>query len=322
VASLLVGAHPGLEVELVPLSTAGDRTTDLPIWEMGGRGVFVGELQAAVLAGEADAAVHSAKDLQPKEPPGLCLAATPQRADPRDALVGARLTDLGPGAVVATGSQRRRAQLAAARPGLEFTSLRGNIATRLQRVPPGGAVVVALAALERLDLQPEPMEVLSTDVMLPQVAQGAIAVECRAGDADIEELLRCVDHAETRTAVEAERSFLATLGGGCDLPVAANATIAREGSERPIEHGDGCDLPVAANAPWLSPTGTGQKGGGRAGEPNEAWLVLTGLVAAPDGSRLVRRQATGPAADPTGLGQMVAEAVLGGGGRELMSGTF
>jgi len=296
VASLLKAAHPGLGVELVPLSTAGDRSADVPVWEMGGRGVFVGELQAAVLAGKADAAVHSAKDLQPKEPPGLCFAATPERADPRDVLVGAHLADLGPGTVVATGSQRRRAQLAALRPGLEFVSLRGNIATRLKRVPPGGAAVVAFAALERLELWPEPLEVLSTDVMLPQVAQGAIGVECRAGDTLTIDLLKSVDHEATRAAVEAERSFLAALGGGCYLPVAAHAS-------------------------WHAQPSAGALDRAGPEQDSKGWLTLTGLLAATDGSLVVRRRAAGHAGDPEGLGRKVAEAVLAGGGRELLSGT-
>jgi hydroxymethylbilane synthase len=225
VASLLRAAHPGLEIELVPLSTTGDQRPDVPVWEMGGRGVFVREVQLAVLEGRADAAVHSAKDLQPVDQAGLCLAAVPERGDPRDALVGAGLSQLGPGAVVATGSQRRQAQLAALRPDLRFQSLRGNIGTRLSRIPPGGAIVVAMAALSRLGLTPHPMEALATDVMLPQVAQGVIAVECRTGDTETRQLLSSIEHEGTRQAVEAERSFLAAIGGACDLPVGGHATI-------------------------------------------------------------------------------------------------
>lgn len=305
VASLLESANPGLAVELLPVRTTGDRQSEVPVWEMGGRGVFVGELQAAVLAGRADAAVHSAKDLQPIEPPGLCLAAVPERADPRDALVGARLAELGPGAVVATGSQRRRAQLAALVPGLVFKSLRGNISTRLDKVPPGGAVVMALAALQRLGLQPEPLEVLSTDVMLPQVAQGAIGVECRAGDERTMELLSCADDASTRATVEAERAFLAALGGGCDLPVAAYATWLPATS-----HAPGPSIARQAAGPTSQPEALGRSGGR---------LSLTGLLAAADGSVLVRQQANGPADDPASLGQEVARAVLAAGGEELLA---
>jgi len=197
---------------------------------MGGQGVFVGEVQGAVREGRADAAVHSAKDLQPVEAEGLTLAAFPERADPRDALVGQPLAALGPGSVVATGSQRRRAQLAAACPGLVFESLRGNIGTRLSRVPPGGAIVVAMAALERLALAPEGLDVLSTEVMLPQVGQGALAVECRADDGPLRELLAAVDDAGVRLAATAERAFLAALGGGCTLPVAGYAHLDGSGA--------------------------------------------------------------------------------------------
>jgi hydroxymethylbilane synthase len=223
IASLLREAHPGLAVELVTITTTGDRRADVPVWEIGGQGVFVREVQAAVLDGRADAAVHSAKDLPPVPAPGLCLAAVPPRGDPRDALVGCRLADLAPGAPVATGSQRRRAQLAWLRPDLSFQSLRGNIATRLARVPEGGAIVVAQAALTRLALAPEPGETLGSDKMLPQVAQGALAVECRSDNGATLELLEPLEDIEARQAVDAERAFLVTIGGACDLPVAGYA---------------------------------------------------------------------------------------------------
>ncbi len=215
----------GRDTELVVVDTAGDRRQDRPVWEIGGQGVFVKEVQAAVLDGRADAAVHSAKDLPSTTAPGLALAAIPGRADPRDVLVGARLADLPPGAPVATGSVRRRAQLAWVRPDLTFVSLRGNIATRLERVPDGGAIVMAAAALERLGLAPPVVDVLEPRVMLPQVGQGAIAVECRADDRASMEALRAVDVPGARACVEAERGFLARLGGGCDLPVGAYATL-------------------------------------------------------------------------------------------------
>jgi hydroxymethylbilane synthase len=230
VASLLRALQPGLEIELVPVATTGDRRAEVPVWEMGGRGVFVREVQSAVLDGRADAAVHSAKDLQPVSAPDLCLAAVPRRGDPRDVLVGSTLAALANGATVATGSQRRRAQLAWLRPDLTFVSLRGNIQTRLSRVPEGGAILVAGAALERLGLRPEPMEVLSTEVMLPQVAQGALAVECRADDQARLDLLGLMNDPGSRQAVDAERAFLATVGGACDLPVAGFATSTPEGN--------------------------------------------------------------------------------------------
>jgi len=229
VASLLEAAQPGLEVALVPVSTAGDRHWDVPVWQIGGRGVFVGEVQMSVLDGHADVAVHSAKDLPPVSAPGLVLAALPERGDPRDALVGSRLSELAPGATVATGSQRRRAQLAHLRPDLSFVSLRGNITTRLGKVPAGGAIVVAMTALERLQLAPPTVEPLAVELMVPQVAQAALAVECREGDSATIELLAAIDDAAVRAPVEAERAFLAAIGGGCDLPVGGHARLSADG---------------------------------------------------------------------------------------------
>jgi hydroxymethylbilane synthase len=224
VASLLGG-----DVEIIVVETTGDRRADTPIWEMGGKGVFVKEVQAAVLEGRADIAVHSGKDLPAATPDGLVLGAVPERADPRDALVGAALDDLVPGALVATGSARRRAQLAWLRPDLTFTDLRGNIDTRLRKVPRGGAVVMAAAALDRLGLTEHAAEVLDPSLVLPQVAQGALAVECRAGDTRAREALAAIEHRPSRRAVDAERAFLARLGGDCDLPAGAYATVDGEG---------------------------------------------------------------------------------------------
>ena len=219
---LAAGGGPG--IELVIVSTAGDRRSDTPIHAMGGKGVFVKEVQAAVLEGRADLAVHSAKDLPALTPDELIIAAVPPRADARDALVGARLDELGPGAVVATGSVRRRAQLAWLRPDLTFAELRGNIATRLDKASGFDAIVMAVAALERLDLQPDVVDRLDPSVVLPQVGQGALAVECRADDSETLELVARIEDRDSRRAVDAERSFLTELGGDCDLPAGAHAT--------------------------------------------------------------------------------------------------
>ena len=192
---------------------------------MGGQGVFVREVQTAVLEGRAELAVHSAKDLPPREAEGLRLAAVPARGDVRDALVGHRWRDLPAGACVATGSVRRRAQLAWLRPDLTFVGLRGNIGTRLDKV--GGtidAVVVAAAALERLGLLERATEILPVSEMLPQVAQGALAVECAAGRDDVWEVVRRIEDTAARAQIDAERAFLDRIGGGCDLPVGALAT--------------------------------------------------------------------------------------------------
>lgn len=228
VAGLLATRLPGLEVEIVVVDTEGDRRLDVPISEMGGKGIFAKEVQAAVLDGRADFAVHSAKDLPAVALPGLVIAAVPERGDPRDALVGGRLGTLPSGATVATGSQRRRVQLAAIRPDLVFTELRGNMASRLSKVPEGGAIVVAAAALQRLQLADQLDEIISPDELVPQVGQGALAVECREDDEAVRGLLAFIEHAPSRRQVDAERAFLAELGGDCDLPAGAHATFIDE----------------------------------------------------------------------------------------------
>jgi len=218
--------------QAVVVETMGDRNRDVPIHEIGGRGVFVKEVQAAVLDGRADIAVHSAKDLPSQPTDGLVIGAFPERADPRDALVGSTLAALAPGAVVATGSVRRKAQLAALRPDLTFAELRGNIDTRLGKAAGFDAIVVAVAALSRLGHADRVDEILDPWTMLPQVGQGALAVECRAEDAKTLAALAAIDHVTTRQAVTAERAFLARLGGGCDLPVGALATYGEDAGVR------------------------------------------------------------------------------------------
>jgi hydroxymethylbilane synthase len=283
VAALL--AAVGVAAALVVVDTEGDRRTDVPLSQLGGQGVFVKEVQAAVARGDADAAVHSAKDLPAADDlavPGLVLAAFPERGDPRDVLVGARLEDLGTGATVATGSARRRVQLANLRPDLTFADLRGNLATRLATVGRHGvvAVVAARAAMDRLAWEPPEgvaVETLDPSTMLPQVAQGALAVECRADDDSTVAALRAIDDDAVRRVVEAERAFLAELGGGCTLPVGAHAE------------------------PWP--------------DDPEA-LVVTGMVAGADGHVVLRHQATG--SDGPALGRAVARYLLDdAGGADL-----
>lgn len=225
VADRLRAVHSQRQVELVPMTTEGDRRTDVPLSELGGKGVFAKEVQRAVLDGRADLAVHSAKDLPALTPEGLVIAAAPPRGDVRDALVGRGLADLPTGAVVATGSQRRRVQLAHLRGDLRFVELRGNMATRLARVGEVDAIVVAVAALERLGLADRITEHLDASVMVPQVGQGALAVECRADDHDTIALLAAIDDADTRVQLTAERSFLVELGGDCSLPAGAHAWL-------------------------------------------------------------------------------------------------
>lgn len=217
----------GHEVELVLVETTGDRRADVPLHSIGGQGVFVKEVQRAVLDGRADLAVHSAKDLPSTPEPGLVLAAFCERRTPSDALVGRRLDELAAGATVASGSVRRRAQLREVRPDLTFVELRGNIATRLGKIPADGAIVMAVAALEILGLTDRIAEALDPAVFVPAVGQGCVAVECRVDDRATLEALACVDHLATRRAVEVERAFLAELGSGCSLPVGAHVTGGR-----------------------------------------------------------------------------------------------
>jgi hydroxymethylbilane synthase len=229
-------------VEAVVVDTSGDRRTEAPIWAIGGQGVFVKEVQAAVLDGRADIAVHSAKDLPSKPADGLVIAAFPERGDPRDALVGGTLAGLPTGALIGTGSVRRRAQLAWLRPDLTFAGLRGNMETRLAKASGFDAIVVAAAALQRLGRSAEWSEVLDPALVVPQVGQGALAVECRADDEATIALLAAIDHRATRRAVEAERAFLREVGGSCDLPVGAHAVLADDHTirlEGMIATGDG-----------------------------------------------------------------------------------
>ena len=278
VGDLIAGLPGAPSCEPVVVHTTGDALADVPVSQLGAQGAFVKEVQLAVLEGRADLAVHSAKDLPSTTPPGLVLACVPERADPRDAMVGCSLEDLPTGATVATGSVRRRAQLAWLRPDLTFCDLRGNMATRLQRARQVGAGVLALAALERLDLSAHVTEVLDPRTLLPQVGQGALAVECRRGDHAVFETLAAVDDPVSHAAVLAERAFLAALGGGCTLPLGALAV--------PLDGG--------------------------------ARLAIDGILASRDGRILLRRQVIGPASEPEALGTELSRALLDDcGGRWL-----
>lgn len=221
IADEIVRAHPGVEVEFVFVDTLGDQRRDVPLHTMGGQGVFVKEVQVAVLEDRADVAVHSAKDLPSAPADGLIIAAFGRRRDPRDVLVGRSLEELATGATVATGSVRRRAQLGRLRADLHFVELRGNIPTRLDRIPEDGSIVMAAAALDILGWTDRVSEYLSVDDLVPAVGQGCVAVECRTEDAMTRELLAAIDHRPSRLAVERERAFLAELGSGCSLPVGA-----------------------------------------------------------------------------------------------------
>ncbi len=225
----LVVQRLAVPAELVIVSTQGDRDRTSAIHAIGGTGVFVKEVQEAVRRGDADIAVHSAKDLPAESAEGLAIGAVPERADVRDALVGAPLDDIPSGGVVGTGAVRRRAQIAALRPDLAFGELRGNVPTRVERAADFDAVVIAFAALQRLELVDVVAEVFDIDVMLPMVGQGALAVECRTDDTRVVAALAAIDVADAHVALTAERAYLRTLGGGCTMPCGAYAQVGSDG---------------------------------------------------------------------------------------------
>jgi hydroxymethylbilane synthase len=282
VAALLCEAHPGLTVQLLPMSTKGDQILDRSLAAIGGKGLFIKELEAALEDGRAHLAVHSMKDVPGDLPPGMTLAAMLPRADPRDALItrGAReLGDLPRCARLGTSSLRRRAQLLAIRPDLVITTLRGNVETRLKRLDDGelDAIVLAAAGLTRLGLQSRISALLDPSVSLPAVGQGVIGIECRSDDLPACEAVRALNDAAAHAAVSAERAFARRLGGSCQSPIAAFAELGAQ--ER---------------------------------------LTLRGLVAEPDGSRLIRDSIAGSAAHAATLGDALAERVLEAGAGELL----
>jgi hydroxymethylbilane synthase len=208
------------------IKTTGDKITDVPLAKVGGKGLFTKEIEEALLEGRADLAVHSLKDLPTELPEGLVLAAIPEREDPRDAVLGRKLADLAPGAKVGTSSLRRAAQLRRLRPDLAIESIRGNLDTRIRKLDEGQyeAIVLAAAGLKRLGWAGRIAEILGSDRMCSAVGQGALAIETRAAGAGYD-ACKALDHAETHAAVDAERGVLAALGGGCQVPIGAHATV-------------------------------------------------------------------------------------------------
>ena len=279
VAQALRAGHGGLDVEVLVVRTHGDDVS-APLDQIGGQGVFVTEVEAAVADGRADAAVHSAKDMTSIMTPGLVLAAVPRRADPRDGLVGCRLADLPPGGLIATGSARRRAQLAYLRPDLSFAEIRGNMERRVSRGEDGSvaAVVVAVAAMERLGWMHRLTDIVDPLDMLPQAGQGAIAVQCRADDAAILALLSAIDDPASHRAVRAERSVLAGLGGSCTVPVGAWAETVSGAGPGPgpvLVHGlvaSGDGRVVIRMSPSRRRSRTGRRRGGPCAPGRWRWI--------------------------------------------------
>jgi hydroxymethylbilane synthase len=283
VRDLLMAREPGVEVVLHELMTRGDKILEVPLAEVGGKGLFVKEIEDALLNREAEIAVHSMKDLPAVLAPGLILASVPLREDPRDALCSPKfktLDKLPKGARVGTSSLRRSAQLKAMRPDLQLEVVRGNVETRLRKASEElDAVVLAYAGLRRLGLGDRATQVFSPEEMLPAVAQGALALEARADDAATLKRLAVLEDAETRFRIEAERGFLARIEGGCQVPIAGHATF--EGGQ----------------------------------------LVLRALVASLDGKRIIRGERRGPTSEARAMGVSVAEELLGKGADEILRET-
>ncbi|HOK06353.1 MAG TPA: hydroxymethylbilane synthase [Syntrophales bacterium] len=274
--------HPRLKVETVIIKTKGDIMQDVALVRIGGKGVFVKEIEDALLKGEIDLAVHSLKDVPAELPEGLVIAVTPEREDPRDVLVSrgnVKFERLRRGARIGTSSLRRRCQLLAVYPDLEIVPLRGNLDTRLRKVEVENldGVVVAAAGMRRMGWLGRVSHFLPPETLLPAVGQGVLAIETRAGDAGLIEDLQFLHSPRTGREAGAERAFLRRLGGGCQLPVAALAE----------EKGDS--------------------------------MVVRGLLGSPDGRLVIRREARGPAHDYLSLGERLAEEILAGGGKGILA---
>ncbi|HTR36174.1 MAG TPA: hydroxymethylbilane synthase [Bryobacteraceae bacterium] len=272
----------GEQCQLQIIHTTGDKITDVALSKVGTKGLFTKEIEEALLARAIDLAVHSLKDMPTELPSGLTLSAIPEREDPRDALVGRKLTELASGARVGTSSLRRAAQLRAIRPDLEIENIRGNLDTRLRKLDEGryDAIVLASAGLRRLGWDNRIAELLDPQVMCPAVGQGALAVETRADGGAAFQISERLEHAGTRIAVTAERAVLASLGGGCQVPIGAHATV--EGNR----------------------------------------LHLRAIVVSPDGSQMIRKEASGPIADAEALGRSVGGELLAEGGRQILEAVY
>ena len=283
IKGLLEKSFPGLTCSLVRIVTQGDKILDVPLARMGGKGLFVTEIEAALLCGDCDLAIHSMKDLPAELHQGLLLAAIPPREDPRDVLLcrdnSLRLHTLPPGAHIGTSSLRRTSLLLAVRRDLRTTPSRGNVETRIRRLDEGrfDAIVLAMAGLKRLGLVHRVTEVLAPEICLPAIGQGALAVECRESDKELRKMLETLHDPITASAVLGERAFLATVEGSCQIPVACHGTI------------------------------------------SNGILYLSGLIISLDGSVCIRKSMEGSPEDSAQLGQKLALEILEAGGAQVLA---
>lgn len=282
VSARLREAHPGLEVELVRMVTQGDKILDTPLAKVGGKGLFVKELEVGLLEGNADIAVHSIKDVPVEFPDGLHMPVILDREDPRDAFVSntyKSFAELPQGACVGTSSLRRQTQLLAKRPDLIIKDLRGNVGTRLGKLDNGDydAIILASAGLTRLELSERITEYLDTDISLPAIGQGAIGIECRQNDAEVEQLIAVLNHDDTATRVRAERAMNHRLEGGCQVPIGGHATL------------------------------------------NDSALTIRGLVARSDGSEIVSGSVSGHRDEAEKLGIELADDLLSRGAKAILA---
>lgn len=282
VKSALTERFPGLTVDLEIIKTQGDKILDVPLAKVGGKGLFVKEIEEALLSRAVDIAVHSMKDMPSEIPDGLCIGAIPERENPKDAFVsrnGQKLEDLPQSARVGTSSLRRSAQLKILRPDLEIVSLRGNLDTRLKKLESGNldAVVLAAAGLRRMGFADRITQYLDENTMLPAVGQGALCIECRENDSEIRRIVTVLDHAESRTVVLGERAFLHRLEGGCQVPIAAHGKL--EGNR----------------------------------------FTLCGLVASLDGKTVIKDSLSGFKEESENIGIQLAQTLLGKGAREILA---
>ena len=285
IKELIEGQHPGTSVELVKIMTKGDKILDVPLAKVGGKGLFVKELEDALLDGRADPAVHSMKDVPTDLPGGLHLGVVTERENPRDAFVSnkySNVLELPQGATVGTSSLRRKSQLAAMRPDLMIEDLRGNVDTRLRKLDEGmyDAIILASAGLNRLGKSDRITSLIEPVHMLPAIGQGALGIELRVVDAELLEGLDFLNHVPTAIAVTAERAFLLRLEGGCQVPIGAYATA--EGNK----------------------------------------VTLTGLIASVDGKEILKEHSTGPAEKAAEMGTELAEKLLGLGGRQILDEVY